>query len=352
MKILMISYIPLEKEGRFQRCYDYMHNNYDIFVVDTGEEFLNDKARISIGLKGKGLRKYFDFYCKALKIVKDIDFDVIYAHNYYCAQLAVKLSKKYNKPIIYDAYELYYPEAKKSFSMRDRFFYFQEKKAVKKSSAVIAASYERALIMLGHYNIKNIPCVIENMPYSFENVQLPKKEKNNEKIKIVYAGFLSNGRSIMELVEAINNSDCSDKIELDVYGAGPLEEELSEVKYEFFKFCGRYNNAELKNILSKYDIGFISYMNYDLNNIFCCPNKVYDYVCSGLVLLAPYNEGLNRIISTHGIGVCNNDLTYAIKECTENYLHYRSNIESFIENHKESDNPMVIRKIINQLENE
>lgn len=330
LKILVLSYIELEKEGRLLRAYNTLRNQHEIFLIDVSSKRSISSSRVSIQLKSKNnLIKNIEFCIKAVYHARKTEFDVIYAHNYFTALSGIIISAFYRKKMVYDAYELYYPKSKEKFTLRDWMFYVFEKAAIKKAKEVSCASEERALIMTGHYKLSKIPMVIKNTS-DYKGSCEQRTLLKDEKIKIVYAGYLSQDRFLIETLEKIKISDIRDKIQFDIYGNGPLFDELyrldKEKNYSFFNFKGIYNNKDLNGILKKYHIGYLAYPNTDYNNIFCSPNKLLDYVSNGLVVISPFNYTLDKEINKNQIGVCDDNIIFAIKTIINDYEAFSHNL--------------------------
>ncbi len=335
LKILVLSYIELEKEGRLLRAYNTLRDQHEVFLIDVSSKKAISSGKVSIQLKSKNnFIKNIEFCIKALYHARKMNFDVIYAHNYFTALSGVIISIFHGKKMMYDAYELYYPNSKEKFTFRDWVFYVFERVAIKWAKEVSCASEERALIMTGHYKLKKIPIVIKNIADYKGGSEIRRTLLADEKIKIVYAGYLSNDRFLIETLEKIEMSDIRDKIQFDIFGNGPLFDELyrldKEKKFSCFNFMGIYNNKELEGILTKYHIGYLAYPNKDYNNIFCSPNKLLDYVSNGLVVTAPFNYTLDKEINKNRIGICNDNIIFAIKTIISDYESFSHNLSDYL----------------------
>ena len=338
MKILMISYLPLEKEGRLNRCYNALIKEHNVYLIDTNSgSSAEHGTRVSIKLKNKSnIKNYLEFVKGTVIATQKVRFDLVYAHNFYAALPALIISKMSGKPLLYDAYELYYPAAKTSFSLRDKFFYYNEKRAIKFARQVICANKERSLIMTGHYDLRKLPVVVQNISHEVDPLLHSKSLTNDEEIRIVYAGYLVGDRKIIEFIDALKGNPYRKRIKFHIYGYGPLAKEIeslsSQHEYNFVEYCGSYNNSELGMLLVDYHIGYVSYPNNNFNNIFCCPNKIYDYANNGLAIIASYNEGLLSIVNKNEIGCCNENLSVAISDVIGKYEEYTSKLETFLSN--------------------
>lgn len=350
MNILMISFASKGKEGRINRCFSALNKTNVVFLIEVGKEFSENESTIQLTLKNANpMFRYIEFVCKVIRFANEFDFDIIYAHNYYSALPALLLSKLRKKYFIYDAHELYYPAGGKRFTLRDRLFYYLERLAIHNAKTVICTNEERALIMVGHYNLKIIPTVIRNISNSVIHTKFT-KEAENGIFKIVYAGYLSEDRGLMDFIKTISNHKYKNRICFDIYGVGPLSTSLLDLvnskEYSFLKFKGEYQYEFLNDILSKYHIGYIAYPNMGFNNIFCSPNKLFDYTICGVVVIAPFNYSLEKIITKYQIGCCNNDLDFAITNIISNYKIYIENIDNFVRIYRWEDEEVKLNKAI------
>jgi glycosyltransferase involved in cell wall biosynthesis len=109
--------------------------------------------------------------------------------------------------------------------------------------------------------------LLENLPYYRENVP---NRKTDKRLRCVYLGILSPDR-----------------------------------------YCTVIN---IYSFLENYDVGLAFYKNTNLNNYYCAPNKVYDYIQLGMPVITNDYPGLKEIVADNKIGVC-------ISEVSVNQLH-------------------------------
>ncbi|MDC0270169.1 hypothetical protein OAK94_00535, partial [bacterium] len=67
--------------------------------------------------------------------------------------------------------------------------------------------------------------------------------------------------------------------------------------------------TELPKLLKDYHAGFAFYLNTNINNYYCAPNKVYDYLMNGLTVIANNYPGLNQVLEQGKLGVCVDEVT-------------------------------------------
>lgn len=334
-KMYMISFAALMEEGRFLRAYESLKEYYDIEIICPKSKIkYTGKCKINeINIKStRFLFKYIEFSLKALKIMKKVKNTLIYGHNIFTCFILLHLIKR--NTVIYDSYELYYPKSGKSFSYKDFILYILEKRIIINADLVICTNYQRALIMIGHYQLDKMPVIVDNI--SFEKKKMIKtkaKDIDSKKIKICYTGNLAFDRRILEFIKDISSYKKTN-IQFDIWGKGIDQDKILKLidmeNYGFVEYKGSYDVNQLGKILENYEIGFISYPNEGMNNIFCSPNKLYDYTFNRVIPIAFYNYGLYQKIDKNKIGYCGNDILKGLDNIISNYQFYQNNLDAFL----------------------
>ena len=361
--MLMIVYNDIDQDARVQRAVSALSDSYDITVLSYGYGpcDLNGIKVIKFNLDKKtNVQKYFQYIFYVLKYLNKKEFDIFYAHDFYGAlPLLFNKIKKSAKKYVYDAHELYIPVEGERFSKRDRFFYFFEKRAIKKANLVICAQEKRSEIMKEHFDLKIAPTVIKNISYfpnassSIPDAILKKCKEFFEidAITIVYAGAISQERRIDALVDAVNELGL--KYKLLIVGSGNHYE---LIKHKINLTCNHnilmipsvpYIN--LAFLLKKCDIGYIFYPNKGLNNIYCAPNKIYEYASLGLPMISFYNPTIEEMYSGYRIGLTGNSLRKLIVQMSENILYYKANLVRFIKDNQWTDEAASLKQSIDGL---
>ena len=144
--------------------------------------------------------------------------------------------------------------------------------------------------------------------YFISNIGFEKIKLNNcnssdaeeKNIKLVYAGTIDNGRGILPLVKAAENS--SEFINLEIYGSGPYLDEYLEIK-SFRKFYkGTFKFDDIKEIYKSADVisGF-----YELsvrNNAYCDPNKMREVYEFQIPIITNSGTPLSDVVLHCGVG--------------------------------------------------
>lgn len=343
--IIMIVYNDLKMDSRVQRSAETLSKLGNLIVIHIGKDFYEQDSYETINLKIKGnknITKYLSFVKGVISYIKNSNkkIDLFYAHDFFSALplIVIKVLRK-SKKFVYDAHELYIPNKKENFSLRDYFFYLMEKLAIKMSNLIICAQNQRANIMKYKYKLKNKPIVIRNISL------LPKMDNNLDElnigidkfldksnINIVYSGVVSKERNLIKVIEAVNCLDDNYKLLLIGYGDGVKElvERINSLKNNNIMYLGKIEYNKMSNILKKCDIGIISYPMNGLNNIYCAPNKIFEYASVNLPMVSFYNPTIYEEFKKYNIGCCDDDIKSSIIKVAQNIELYRSNLEIFL----------------------
>lgn len=168
---------------------------------------------------------------------------------------------------------------------------------------VIHAEKNRMEYFIKQYGLENQKgrhYVLENYPLMNRNTL--KKINNN---RVLYFGSISESRNIPDLIEAFAELK---NVELDLVGFGSeeylakLTQQIQERDITHIKILPPIDDSGLYDLLRSYSIGIAFYPHVELNNYYCAPNKVFQYIQGGLTLITTDNPGLKEIIDEHKIG--------------------------------------------------
>ncbi|MCD8377798.1 MAG: glycosyltransferase [Candidatus Gastranaerophilales bacterium] len=360
-KMVMIVYNVLRTDARVMRAANSLKNEFDITLIGLGDDDYKvpgiDVVEIELNKKSSNLSRYLDFCHKGFKIIRNGNYDVLYAHDFYSAVFVCMLKRKIDK-CIYDAHELIIPEDGKNMSARSNLFYHLEKKALRYTNITICASDERAQLMQEHYQLSLLPYVVKNISvlsndYVAEDIFSPEFRTFMEKdgYTLVYAGNLSGGRRIETVFNLAINS--KNNVKVLIIGDGDAKEKLlkyaSEALPGKFLFVGSIPYNMLGAYLSKCDIGFLNYPPSNLNNTFCAPNKVYEYASVGLPIIAEYNPTLVTLIQNTGIGRVasdENDIYECFDDLIDNLDNMKQQCSDFIHNNSWENESKAFRNYV------
>lgn len=140
-------------------------------------------------------------------------------------------------------------------------------------------------------NIKCIPFGYPDRESKYFRSDLPIKS-NNKNLVIGYVGSIANTNALDTLFNAIHEINLSKhNLEFHIAGDGPLLEsyksEFSNIKN--LQFLGRVNKEKVPELISKFDIVYLSTKNSEVWEYGQSLNKLVDYMLSGKPVLASYS---------------------------------------------------------------
>jgi len=177
-------------------------------------------------------------------------------------------------------------------------------------AAVYSAEPNRSKLMREDYGFPEEPAAIYNCPVLADTRDLDSTLANRRASRFVYAGAITRSTQVLDLMQAV--LQIGQPIGLDFYGS--IQE---EIKGEFLgliararerghdiKFMGFVPYRELRGVLRNYDVGIVFYAKDRINQIYCSPGKLFEYLSCGLAVVASDNPGIEGIVKANNVGVC------------------------------------------------
>ena len=342
--MLMFVYNDLKTDARVQRSLDTLSQSFNITILSTGEAYEHAGIKNVILKSDKaGMRKYFEVLKKAVLYCRNNRFDYLYLHDYYSCLLGLLMHKGHKT--IYDAHELIIGTKKYPADKREKFFGFFEKLLLPKTQLVVCADEKRAELMKCHYKLNTMPFVVPNyseLPIDTGFIFTPSMIEffNDPRKTFVYAGALTSGRNIDSII--LETSNLTEQYKVLIIGDGGEREKLEETARKCkglkYLFTGSLPYKDLGALLSRCDVGYLSYPTTNLNNIYCAPNKIYEYASVELPMICNDNPNLVNTVSKNRIGLCVSDnnsdgcsksIVDALAIIDRDYDAYKENIREF-----------------------
>ena len=178
----------------------------------------------------------------------------------------------------------------------------------------IAVNQERATVMVEQYGAPERPAVVMNCPYSrvvdecdAERLQAVLAEKGwLGRFVVLYQGALMAGRHLENLVAAM--SFLPPEVVLIMMGHDNkfkhvLEREVACRSLEKrVLFHAPIPADEIIPFASGASVGIVFYENTGLNNYYCAPTKLYEYLFAGLPVVATDFPGLRNLVVAENVG--------------------------------------------------
>lgn len=251
---------------------------------------------------------YMNLFCNELKkhtanIIMAIDLPMLPVAANHAATCGAKL--------VYDSHELF---GEQEFSNKERRLWKRiEKKYIKHCDAVITVNpsiaselKQRYSLNAAHvlYNaIDPIPKKLNHKHHLFHQVfHLPADTKI-----LLFQGGVSKGRHLETLVKSIKFLK-NELIVLIILGDGyfvnTLEQmvQAMEMNHRIY-FHPAVPQEELLNYTQSVDAGIIPYQAICLNNYYCTPNKLFEFIAAGIPILGSNLPEIESIIHKYHIGL-------------------------------------------------
>jgi glycosyltransferase involved in cell wall biosynthesis len=209
--------------------------------------------------------------------------------------------------LIYDPHELE-TEANGLSGIRKKLSKFLEGQLISYSDGIIVVSNSIAEWYQNKYSIKQVH-VVRNMPYNYDDVKSiysnVLKEKfgiKGDEILFIYQGGLSKGRGIQIILDAFTK--VNRKKHIVFLGRGHLEEVIKEYGKEFSNvhLHPAVKPEEVLHYTSSADIGVSLIENTCLSYYYSLPNKVFEYLLSGVPMIVSDFPEMGKFVDENDCG--------------------------------------------------
>lgn len=271
---------------------------------------------------------------KYLEIIFRIVLNYRKADVWHCNDFEMLLMgaiAKFTRPrlrLVYDSHE-YQAERYGRSGIEKRFVQVVEKRIIKKADHFITVSKGIAEEYKRLYGIKN-PVIIYNSPHY---VPIEKKNILRSKLGIpddaklfLYQGGFAVSRGMELLLETFEKMN-DPKLHLVMMGSGTYQTLIEEVaaRSEVVHFHPFVQYHDLIPYTSSVDVGVISTQNLCLNNWFCMPNKLFEYIQAEIPVLTNNLHDCRQVVKEWNIGevipeYSESSLEKAVREMAEKDL--------------------------------
>jgi glycosyltransferase involved in cell wall biosynthesis len=323
-KILMAVFNALDFDGRVQRSAESLAevSDLEVLALDGNKGFRPQGYRLvtvptAPGEFGSNRMLHFRFLRELVRRARRDRPDVLYAHDFFLAfsgWLAARLS---GARLIYDAHELIIPGSlgDKREGFLQRVWYRLERLVIRRADLVFSANEVRAEFMVKHYGLKTTPVAIRNITRppadrSPDRAQVLARHpflvrQSPDECLCIYQGDVDLDRGLGVLIEAFPL--LGKQYRLLVVGGGPDVENIRHLAVRLqdsakIEVVGKVPRQSLFEILQACDIGVVMYSFSGFNNIYCAPNKVYEYAQADLPVVGTGQPPLVRQVHDSGIG--------------------------------------------------
>jgi glycosyltransferase involved in cell wall biosynthesis len=178
---------------------------------------------------------------------------------------------------------------------------------VARSDVILHAERNRMEYFKKHYPGRDKPqLVIENFP--FHGGEPTARPLPSDEVRVVYLGGFGDDRFTEDIILSFAKLPPSMKLDIIGFGRPEYLEHLRNITNNLgvahVRLLPPVPYLKIPELLADYHIGVALYRNTDLNNYYCAPNKVYDYLMNGMPVITNRYPGLVSVIDANRVGVC------------------------------------------------
>lgn len=288
-------------------------NKYEVTIING--LFEGDKKyhqdlpiqKIRIGTSRFRVMNYFFvlvYYFKVFLVARKLKFEIVICRELTNLPAGVLIKCFKNIRLIYDSNELSVETHK---GLSKKIWGLTERWCLSCCDEIIHANNERKEYFLQKYSSHTLPQknhTIENYPvYRAEKIKI----RDESIVKAVYFGSLDLDRGLLELLKSIKSID---NFQLDLIGFGGkvyldnINKLIKDYDITNVRILEPIDDADAVREFQKYQIGLAFYPNVNLNNWFCAPNKIWQYIHARLAILTTANPPILKEVDKYGFGVC------------------------------------------------
>lgn len=235
--------------------------------------------------------KYLEWCLGVTLAYRRIKSKVIFAHSLASLPIACFLKLLYGCSVIYDAHE-HETETVNSRGVRRKLLKFSESFFIKQTSLVFTVSDLISRDYNDWYDIEEVS--LKNYPSHKTFYEIPEKYDLKKKLGIkdweilfIYQGLFSKGRGIEEILKAFSKLEKDEGKHIVFMGRGDIGH-LIQSYSEKYRHIHSHSFVPVEEVLfhtASADVGVSLVEPVSLSYIYCLPNKLFEYINSGLRVL-------------------------------------------------------------------
>jgi glycosyltransferase involved in cell wall biosynthesis len=282
--------------------------------LDEEEELDNGILVWRVNLKTRGwpknlvtqLLKYLELMARVVARMRREDLTVIHTHSVSALPVGVVLKWLTGAPVVYDAHELE-SETNGLSRFRSKLTRWAERMWIRGADRSITVCDSIADWYADAYSMPR-PTVIRNVPLKTSATARPTTvlrdahDVPHDAPLFLYQGSLAPGRGIEALLDIFTGFDSHKHLVL--MGYGPLEEEIRDAQSSSpnIHFQPAVPPDQVLNYTASADAGLCLIENTCLSYYYSLPNKLFEYLLSGLPVLVNDMPEQRRIVERFQCG--------------------------------------------------
>jgi len=231
---------------------------------------------------------------------------LVHANDLDTLAAGVILSRFKRAPLLYDAHELFTAQFTSASRQFRAILFGLEHRLIRRTDCVVTVNQSIADTLAAWHGVP-VPRVVMNCPSVQELARADSGRLGSRResvMRVIYQGVYRTERGLEELILSAARFDSA---ELYLRGYGDLEPALRTlVEREGLRqqvhFLPPADPGQMVESLLGFDIGVVPYRPTNLNQQFCLPNKVFEYLQAGLALAVSALPELERLVKETGTG--------------------------------------------------
>jgi len=250
--------------------------------------------------------KYIEWLYRVVSRMRTHELTVIHAHSIAALPVGVVLKLVTGVPLIYDAHELE-SKANGLSPLRSRLTRWLERLWIRGADRTVTVCDSIADWYAQEYGMRR-PSVIRNVPMK-SNTDVGQSTILRDihgvpadELLYLYQGALAPGRGVEDLLKVFSTQqDCR---HLVLMGYGPLEKMVAEAatKSPYIHFQAAVPPDEVLRYTASADIGLCLIENTCLSYYYSLPNKLFEYLLTGLPIMVNDMPEQRRIVEQFKCG--------------------------------------------------
>lgn len=234
-----------------------------------------------------------------------VKFHCIHCHDLNTLRIGVQYKKENNCKLVYDSHELW-TEMSGINKYVKRKYSKAEAKLIKYADTIITVSPSICKELQKRYGIDKEAVLLRNIP-SYDHIGKTTCP-NVQEIKMIYVGYFIPGRGVETIISNFhkfpNNVTLCLRVQKDEKVIAQLNKNIKELNLSHRIFVLEFlPQNEVIGEISKYDIGVLPYLPVSLNNLYCLPNKIFQYLAGGVGILANNLPDVKEVLEKYNCGV-------------------------------------------------
>ncbi|MBS1548647.1 MAG: glycosyltransferase [Bacteroidetes bacterium] len=309
MNVLVSVFNNLLTDQRIEKiCNSLFQRGYHVQLIGCSWGGMPEMQRpypfTRIELKSKTLKlAYAEFNLKLYSLLKEKanPNTILVANDLDTILPNFLVSQKMGIPLLYDSHEIFTEMPSVQGRWTQKIWQKIEAYAIPKIKYRMTANESYAQWYAQRYQIP-LPIVVRNLPQK-QDVNKWVSTSGSKKI-ILYQGAINPSRGLDKVIPAMKNIE---NAELWIAGNGPRREEYilltNHLKLQDkVKFLGQLSPNDLREITVKADVGLSIEENNGLSYYYSLPNKISDYIQSGVPVVCSNFPEMIKVVKHFEVG--------------------------------------------------